>query len=308
MINYRQYLDEKIHQLKVVCRSQWDYLNYSNLCAWLEDNFNGDLEGKYYAIKILLHTVYYKKVDIEKLIKYGLFEKIYGEIVKETLISNKNIYIENSSGSALVNSLKTKSFFIPLLDAMKPSESGNLFAGDLVHKFDINPAQVDFHWNVDEEKLKGKELLIFVDDCVGSGAQLKKFWNSLAIQNLKVICQKLGIKIYYLVLLGYDKNLDILKSENRLLGIEIVVCDVLTDKNRVFSDDNIIWDKANKERESAIKYFENLKKTRGVSFLGYKKLDFAVILHDRLPNWTLPIFWKKTVGWKNLIQRKTSET
>ena len=67
MINYKQYLDEKIHQLKVVCRSQWDYLNYSNLCAWLEDNFNGDMQGKYYAIKILLHTVYYKKIDIEKV-------------------------------------------------------------------------------------------------------------------------------------------------------------------------------------------------------------------------------------------------
>ncbi len=308
MINYKQYLDEKIHQLKVVCRSQWDYLNYSNLCAWLEDNFNGDIQGKYYAIKILLHTVYYKKIDIEKLIKYGLFEKIYGEIIKEKLIADKNIYIDSSKGSAAVNSLKNESFFIPLLDSMKPSESGNIFTGDLVHKFNINPSQIDFHWNVTEDKLNGKKLLIFVDDCVGSGAQLKKFWNSIAIQNLKIICQKLDIKIYYLVLLGYDKNLDELKFENKLLGIEIVVCDVLTDKNRVFSDDNIIWDKNTNEREEAIKYFENIKKTRGVSFLGYTRLDFAVILHDRLPDWTLPIFWKKTVGWKNLIQRKTSET
>lgn len=308
MINYKQYLDEKIHQLKVVCRSQWDYLNYSNLCAWLEDNFNGDVQGKYYAIKILLHTVYYKKIDIEKLLKYGLFEKIYGEIIKEKLIADKNIYIDNSTASASVNSLKTKSFFIPLLDSMKPSESGNIFTGDLVHKFDINQSQVDFHWNVTKEKLAGKELLIFVDDCVGSGAQLKKFWNSTAIQNLKSICQELNIKIYYLVLLGYDKNLDALKLENKLLGIEIIVCDILTDKNRVFSNENIIWDKNTNEREEAIKYFENIKKTRGVSFLGYTKLDFAVILHDRLPDWTLPIFWKKTVGWKNLFQRKTSET
>lgn len=305
-MNYQRFIDEKVHQLRVVCRSQWDYLNYSKLFAWLEDNLNGDLEGKYYIIKILLHTVYYRKRDIERLIEYGLYEKIYGSIVKKELVSNGNIYVPNSDAIASVDRLKANSFFIPLLDSNKPSESGNIFIGDLVHKLGIKEGQVDFHWNVSSEKLENKQLLIFVDDSIGSGMQLKKFWNSEPIQNIKNICGNLGIKIFYLVLLGYKNNLEKLQEEKKISDIEIIVCDILTDKNRVFSEENIIWDKNTDERELAIEYFERLKKERGVSFLGFKKLDFAVILNDRLPNWSLPIFWKESSNWKSLLKRKTS--
>lgn len=92
MMEHQQYLDDKTHQLRVVCQSQWDYLNYLNLSNWLDDNFENDVEGRYYATKILLHTVYYRKKDIEILIEYGLNEKIYGEIVKKELIE-KGIFI-----------------------------------------------------------------------------------------------------------------------------------------------------------------------------------------------------------------------
>lgn len=305
-MEYQHYLDDKMHQLRVVCQSQWDYLNYSDLLNWLEDNFSDDVEGRYYATKILLHTVYYKKKDIERLIEYGLNEKIYGEIVKVDLIRNGNIYIANSEALSKVNALKDLTFFIPLLDSEKPHESGNSIIGDLVHKHYFNKEQVDFHFKVDEEKLSKYKILVFVDDCIGSGSQLKKFWNSEPIQKIRRICEKYGIKIYYLVLVGYNKNLENLKRENKVEGIDIVVCDLLSDKNRVFADDNIIWDKEEGEREKAIAYFEGIKKTKGINFVGFKKLDFAVILHDRLPNWSLPIFWKDKHGWKYLLRRKTS--
>lgn len=305
-MDHQQYLDDKIHELRIVCQTQWDYLTYSNLANWLDDNFEDDVEGRYYATKIILHTVYYKKKDIERLIEYGLNEKIYGEIVKRELIQHGNIYISNSEALGKVEALKDATFFIPLLDSGKPHESGNSIIGDLVHKHYFSSKQVDYHFNVDEEKLKGYKILVFVDDCVGSGNQLKKFWNSPEIQKIKEICNKHGIKIYYLVLIGYDKNLALLKKENKLIGVEIIVCDLLSDKNRVFSNDNIIWDKYTNEKEKAIEYFEKIKKIRGVNFQGYKKLDFAVILHDRLPNWSLPILWKETLGWKSLLRRKTS--
>lgn len=192
------------------------------------------------------------------------------------------------------------------MDSCKPSESGNSIIADLIHKLDFSANQVDYHFRVDEGKLKDYQILVFVDDCIGSGKQLKKFWNMPEIQTIKSICDKYEIRIYYLVLVGYDKNLKILKEENKLMGIEIIVCDLLSDKNRVFSDENIIWDKETNEREKAIKYFEKIRKTKGVNFLGFKRLDFAIILHDRLPNWSLPIFWKETIGWKNLLRRKTS--
>lgn len=305
-MDYQSYLDEKLHQLKVVCHTQWDYIKYSDVCRWLDDNFGDDIEGRYYATKILLDVVYYKKKDIVELLDYGLHDKIYGEIIKKELVSNKNIYIPNSEANAKVNNLKQKTYFIPLLDSNKPHESGNSITGEIVHKLGIKASNVDFHWNVDEEKLKHKNILIFVDDCIGSGNQLKKFWNSSGILKIRELCEKLNIKIYYLVLVAYRDNVEKLVKTNEIKGIQIVVCDLLTDKNRIFSDENLIWDKETNELQKAIEYFENIRRTRGISFLGFKKLDFAVILHDRLPNWSLPLFWKNTLGWKQLITRKTS--
>ena len=305
-MDYQNFIDEKIHQLRVLSQTQWDYLKFSDLQDWLDDNFGNDVEGKYYAIKILLHTIYYKKKDIERLIEFGLHDKIYGEIIKQQLILSENIFVPFSETQAKVRKLKDSTFFIPLLDSEKPYESGNLIIGDLVHKIGIKTDQVDFPQKVNEETLKNYKILVFVDDCVGSGSQLKKFWKSDSILKIRSFCEKYSIKMYYLVLIGYLNNLIQLKAKGDVEGLEIVVCDLLTDKNRIFSDDNIIWDRKNNERDLARAYFERIRRERGVSFLGYKKLDFAVILHDRVPNWSLPIFWKNTSGWKHLLQRKTT--
>jgi hypothetical protein len=305
MIEYQQYIDEKIHQLRIVSNVQWDYLNFKDLSNWLDDNFGNDLEGRFYGLKILLHTIYYSKKDLEKLLIYGLNEKIYGEKIKFDLIQNGNIYLSNSETETLVNNQKNLTLFIPLLDSDKPHESGNTLIGDLVHKLDVSEHQVDFHWNVDEDKLKNFKIVIFVDDCLGSGNQLRRFWNSKKIVELKSLFIKYEIEVYYLVLVGYDKSLIKLNERQNLKGIKVVICDILTEKNRIFSIDNIIWDNA-EEMNRVITYFEGIAKERGINFFGYKNLDFAIILHDRLPNWSLPIFWKEMVGWKCLIRRKTT--
>jgi len=304
-MNYQQYIDEKMHQLRIVSQVKWDYLNYTDLCDWLDDNFGNDLEGRYYALKILLHTIYYSKKDLEKLLIFGLNEKIYGDIIKSELIKNENIYLSTSEAAAKVNNLRYSSFFVPLLDINKPSESGNSIIGDLVHKLDINEEQVDFHWNVTEDKLKKFNTLIFVDDCLGSGNQLKRFWNSLKMKEIRALSVKYKIDVYYLVLIGYDRSLKKLYDSGQLDGIKVVICDILSDKNRIFSDSNIIWEDDD-ELKHALAYFERINEEKGINLLGYRRLDFALIIHDRLPNWSLPIFWKEMVGWKCLLRRKTT--
>lgn len=303
-MDFQQYLDEKIHQLRIVCQTQWDYLRYAEACEWMDANFSNDIEGKYYATKILLHTVYYSKTDMEKLLRYGIFEKIYGTLIKNDLLKSQNIYIPNSEAIALVNAKKNKTFFVPLSDSGKPQESGNLIISDLVHKLDFSALQVDYAQNVTEEKLKDFEILVFVDDCIGSGNQLRKFWNSPSVQIIKDICNKKGILMYFLVLVGYKDNVEKLVYEGEVTGVRIVTCDLLTNKNRVFSDNSIIWE--NGEREAALAFFEKLKRQKGVNFTGYRNLDFAIILHDRLPDWSLPIFWKQSPEWKCLLRRKNS--
>jgi hypothetical protein len=207
---------------------------------------------------------------------------------------------------ARVNKLKEETLFIPLSAKKKPHESGNSVIGDLVHKCNISQEQVAYHWEINDEKLKGKKILVVVDDCAGSWSQLNRFWNSAEVQEIRKKCNELSIKVYYLVLVGYENKLIELKDKNKFEGIEIIMCDVLSNRNRVFAPENIIW-KDDDERKRAIEYFKKIEKEKGVKFEGFTKLDFAIILHDRMPNWSLPIFWKETTGWKNLLKRKTTQ-
>jgi hypothetical protein len=307
MMDYDRYVDDKYPQLRVVCDTLWDYLSYGNARNWILDNFKNDSEGAYYALKILLHTVYYRLEDMESLIKHGLYDKIYGDFYRLSLLDRGNIYEVKSVSESVIKGYKSKSTFVPLLDSVKPSESGNIFVGQLVHKLGVRESQVHFPRDLGEEELDGTEFLIFVDDCIGSGNQLKRFWNSTEVKRIRRICDSTKIKIYYLVLLGYSKNVNKLEEKGDLDGIKVVVCDILTDRNRVFSDESIVWD-SHEERDKAMNYFNEIRMQKGVSFLGYRKLDFAVILNDRIPNWSLPLFWKGSdnTDWKPLIKRKTS--
>ncbi|MFD1257317.1 hypothetical protein ACFQ3S_10960 [Mucilaginibacter terrae] len=306
-MDYQQFLDEKVHQLRIVCLSQWDYLKYSNVSNWLEDNFKNDIEGKYYATKILLHTLYYSKKDLEKLLLYGLNEKIYGELLKSELIRTDNIYIQHSDAETRILKLKQASFFIPLSDSDKPQESGNAIVADLVHKLEVPAKDVDFVKNVDKNKLLDKKYLIFVDDCIGSGDQLRDFLNSPKVEEIKNMCQELDISIYYLALVGYQYNVEELIFNQYTVGVRIRVCDLLTEKNRVFSDENVIW-ASKEEKVAAVQYFKNIESTKGIDLFGHGHLDFAIILHNRVPDWSLPIFWKEMTGWKCLIKRKNTYT
>lgn len=303
-LDRKKYLIEKMPQLRTVMQAQWDYLKFLHVSNWLDDNFHNDIEGRYYAVKILLHTIHYSTKDLEILLNYGLYEKILGEIVKTKIIEERRIFAQSSIAASEVEKLKEKTMFVPILDSGKPHESGNLLIGDLVHKLKVSKDQVCFPSELNDEKLKGYKLLVFVDDCLGSGGQLKKFSRSPKIQEIRNKCIKEGIQVFFLLLVAYKDSIEKISNEPDLKEIKLVVCEMLTNKNRVFSPESTIWDK--EERESAIAYFKKIQLNKGVSFLGYQKLDFAIILHNRLPNWSLPIFWRDMPGWKVLLRRKSS--
>jgi len=89
--------------------------------------------------------------------------------------------------------------------------------------------------------------------------------------------------------------------------LEIIVCDVLTEKYRVFSDESIGFFWTDKDQLAKAKeYFSRLEQDRGVPMYGYGALDFAVIIHRNIPDWTLPIFWKDATDWNILLPRKDS--
>ncbi len=301
-----EFIERTTPVLKLIVQTQWDFVSFQKVQHWLDINFKNDVEGRFYAMKILSNLIYYTQQDIIALLKFGIFEKIYGEVYKETFLQHTGYYNSATEKTSAIQRYRDSSLFCPIMDSKKPYESGNVMISNIVHHLEISASNADFHWNLSEEKLERCQFLIFVDDCFGSGSQLRNFFDTEEIKNVLSLAKKFNTQIYCLALIGYKKNYFSLKDKLEKNKIKLITCELLSEKHRIFSDESIVWNKKNDEKLAALSYFKKLQKDRGIGYVGFKKLDFAVILHNRTPNWSLPIIWKKTQDWDNLLQRKSS--
>jgi hypothetical protein len=299
------YFSNKSALIRIICRTkQWSGVKESDISDWIHFNFPDDI-GKYLAVKILLHSLYYSEDNVIALLEHGIYNEILGEEAKASFVSGKNIYILPASAEGEIKVKIAKTLFVPLLDGNKPSESGNSIARCLTTKLQIPSENISFHFLLDPSQLSSYERVIIVDDCIGSGSQLDKFWNE-SFENLRNEVLKLGIDVYYLSLIGYADQVFQLQLAGALQGLKIVICDRLEEHNRTFSISNILWNNSSEELDMAINYFNEIEKKFGVPRLGYNGYDFSVFIHNSVPDWSLPIFWMENSDWKPLLKRKNS--
>ncbi len=302
------YCSNKKALLRTICRSnQWSGITEGNIDDWLYHNFK-EIKGKYFAIKILLHGLYYSENNLIALLKDGIFNKILGNNIKKQLIADGNIYKLKSEIEAEIKEELSKTLFIPLLDHDKPSESGNAIIRYLNHKLSISSANTAFHFLIEPQQLERYTRIIIVDDCLGSGDQLTGFWNyNDKFKVIKEEAQRLGLEIFYLVLIGNEESLTQLQINGELVGLKVVICEKVNKENGVFQLTNNIWNGDKDELDDAISYFDQISAIYSVPRLGFGNMDFAVFIHNTTPDWSLPIFWTENSDWKPLFKRKNSE-
>lgn len=300
------YINNKRHLIRVICRTnQWSGLGEKKITDWVR-NF-GDIEGKYIGIKLFLNSLYYSERNIIDLLKYSIFEQIISEEIKKNQLSSGSIYASKSSLNSEIKKQLNKTLFIPLSDNINPSESGLALAKYLTNELHIYENQVMFHFQLTENVFNEFERIIILDDCVGSGQQIKNFWNGNGdFSGLKSIIPFREIPTYFLALIGYDKPILDLQIDGYTEGLRVKINQVLTDNNRVFRSCHKTW-RNDKEREFSIEYLKEISKNKGLSLLGFNEFDFAVFLHNTAPDWTLPLFWQHVEGeWVNLVNRKNN--
>jgi len=298
----KDYLEQKKRLISFMCRAnQWDGLTESKINGWL-NNFH-DIEGQYYALKILNNCIYYSENDVIDLLRYGFYDLILATEIKKEIIKKKSITETPSIIDAQMRALRDKTLFLPLLDSGKPHESGLQFIRYLVQNQIINDSQTSFPGKLTAAQLDQYKIIVIVDDCIGSGQQISDYWDSSELRTVKKLAEGKGIIFYYLALVGYRERIDAIKGA--LTGLKVIVCEALTHRHRVFEKESIYWGEAD-ELENAKKYFSDIQRIRGVKMLGHDSLDFAVIIHRNVPDWSLPIFWMKGTDWNVLLERKNS--
>lgn len=200
---------------------------------------------------------------------------------------------------------------VPLLDKDKPYESGPVVTRILVQKLQI-PGRIIINPNqILEEIYKGCKRIIIVDDCVGSGDQITSFWTErhLPVNNYTTSLEEMAtvfpnVDFHYLTLVGVDSGIK--AAEQILPRLHITVCETLTDEHRVFSKNSHFF-ASEDEKNRAIDYLKNLLIPQRISLKGHAGLDYAVAFHHNMPDWSLPLFYKRRTNWRPLVPRKDSD-
>lgn len=293
----------------MLSQQQWSGITKAAIESWM-GNFKGlTHEEQELVYKLLTNIIYFSENDVTDALKIGVYNCLsYADVLEKQKASNfslSTITLKNTHKSNI-----NKSCFVPLLDSGAPHESANNVCRILVQQ-GIVPAEKSMFIEQVPALLKSGQVtnLIIVDDCVGSGNQLRTFWEETRVNDdgsaisIKELCQKYGATANYLTLFGYNNSIEELKKEFPDLNIFCVR--ELNDDLRVFSDTSYIW-KDNEERARALALFDALAKNAGIPTYGYSGLDFAFVMHKTIPDWSLPIFWKENGDWKLLLRRKNS--
>ncbi|MBE6700401.1 MAG: hypothetical protein E7582_00720 [Ruminococcaceae bacterium] len=293
----------------MLSQQQWSGITKANIDSWLS-NFKGlTHEEQELVYKLLTNIIYFSENDVTEALRIGVYNCLsYSDILQQQKDSNFS-----TSTHTLKNTHKSninKACFVPLLDSGAPHESANNVCRILVQQ-GIIPAEKSMFLDQVPSLLKSGQVnnLIIVDDCVGSGDQLRTFWEETRVKDddnsitIKDLCKKYGAKANYLTLFGYNKSIEDLRDEFPDLNIFCVR--QLSDQHRVFSDSSYIW-KSDEEKATAFDLIDSLAKNAGIPTYGYNNLDFAFVMHKTIPDWSLPIFWKENCDWKLLLRRKNS--
>lgn len=281
---------------------QWTGFNINRLNSWIR-NFSGIENGEYYACKILNGLIGYSESDRAQMLLDGI-ERIMRKEVVFPLLGGKDFSVLPSEIDYCIQEALDKTIFSPLLVFNAPGESGDEMLRVLT-KMGNSPVKHKRFVSEITEDTPCKTLVI-IDDCIGSGEQFSGFWEEATIRNGKLLrdwCREKQIHPYYLCLVAFDETIRSLQEE--YTDITILVIEQLSKKHGVFQMENGIW---NDEQE--LKQVKGVLRAeleeKGIALLGYTDLDFGVIIHDSIPDWSLPIFHKEKNGWKLLVERKDS--
>ncbi|BBB92236.1 MAG TPA: hypothetical protein PKA28_04805 [Methylomusa anaerophila] len=301
---YKSYVDFMLSQ------QQWSGLTKVEVEQWLSNFRDLNLQEKYLVYKLLTNLIYYSEKDVLDALREGIFNCLFYEIVLSKQISADFGLSQQALSNIIRNELRN-TCFIPLLDSNSPHESGNYVTRLLVQQGLIHTDQSMFLDKVVSAfQSRVFSHLVIVDDCVGSGDQLRTFWNEaqVSVENrpvlLKTFCSDNNINANYLTLFAYDQSIVTLKQE--CPNLKICCVRTLSDMHRVFSDSSYVW-ASEAERQAAYELFSGLTTNNGISLYGYKGLDFAFIMHQTIPDWTLPLLWQENADWKLLMRRKNSD-
>ena len=110
---------------------QWSGLTKNDVHRWLANFRNLSLKQMYIVYKLLTNVIYYSDNDIIYLLKDGVRNRLFNDIILNNQI-NSDFQLDDGQITDIINTEMKCTCFIPLLDTNSPHESGNYISRLLV--------------------------------------------------------------------------------------------------------------------------------------------------------------------------------
>lgn len=303
-INKNEYIDNsKVFFDFLLHTHQWSNITSVEYNQWLS-NFDGIPDGQYIACRLLNRLLYYSDKDIKKLLVDAIND-VYSQQVVLPLQLSKGFSSLPSENEYEINASIKKTLFIPLTIWGDPGASGP-YIMRCIHNYYKPRVQACYVSEIVNSEVIPYDRIIIVDDFVGSGEQFSDFWENAEIRDgtlLRKWCQDHKIQATYLALIGYKKTL--LDLQSHFDDIHISFAETLDESHRIFAPNGLCWENV-EEQERVQQLLKTELDKFGIKLLGFRDLDFAVAVHDTIPDWSLPLLYKNINGWNMLIERKDS--
>ena len=265
--------------LKKTFEKSWKVnLDLEDVNKWL-NNFTGEFfeedDERRMALWLLCNFTYYNSEEVNHLCSV-LFRNFVHRLMKDRGLLTAN------DADDLINT----AYFTSIGEA---SESGGLLLYHFRQEAHLSIDRFVFPTVIPPES----DIIVCIDDVMMSGGTAARFFH-----NNKEKFN--GKSIYYLTLITSPEATKKLED----LGITVIYCGKLDNRNKVFSEDSLCFFKYPQLRENAYTlakgYGEIIEPKKS---LGYKNGQYCFGFYYNIPNNSLPIFWSSN-NWVPILFRK----
>ncbi|MDO8909529.1 MAG: hypothetical protein Q7W55_13645 [Pseudohongiella sp.] len=297
------FYDDVCRKVKTLTASGVWSADASVVLAWLA-NFKAD-EHRYIAAHILDRTTF----RTEKMLEGG-YKRFLATSFRETAMlhlgtSNINIRDWFEILREHPKGIHSNLLLCPVTKAGESGDSGNhivrILTGELFNQHrTLSPFETPL-------SNQTNNLILIVDDFVGSGVQFKEFADKT---NLKEAAR--NNKIVYAPAIAYYKGLQSIYEEN--YGIDIIPLEILGKSEQFFQHENGIkfcGDDINAEQDVLACYQEMRLLDPGFGrggWLGRDRASLSVMFQWGCPNQSLGIMWYQGSNpWNRLARRRGAQ-
>ena len=276
----------------------WPIEQKLNPQGWLSNFLPDEME---YAVHLLDAFLYFSE-DLTKQLFWATFQGL-----SRRLSSGKSISMARVAWASFLDSV-----IVTRVTGERPSDTDSsfIFARFSRQVLGLSEAQILSPSQAAETLLRrGSGNLVFVDDFVGSGRQLKETWHRpMPINGTQISFHHLAnalsdIEFFYCPLIctqyGFENGL------NDCRQVCILPGHLLPPTYSAIHEQSLIWPPS--LATGATTFITEASNRAGIprnQMAGFHDLGLAVAFYHSVPDATLPLFFWKQNGWQPLIERQ----